>query len=111
MAHRTEFIEYLLELLQDIGSTEARSMFGGFGLFYDGLMFALIADDILYFKTDNKNRNQFENRKLKAFCYERKGKQISLSYHEAPGEVLDDPDEMCAWARNAIDAAKRSAVK
>jgi len=111
MAHRPEFIEYLLELLHDMGAIEARPMFGGYGLFYDGLMFALIADEVLYLKTDEINRIDFENRDLRAFSYERKGKEILLSYNEAPGEVLDEPDEMCIWARNSIDAAKRSAAK
>lgn len=108
MAHRPEFIEHLLWLLHDIGGVEARRMFGGYGLFYDGLMFALVADEVLYFKTDKDNIADFEQLELKAFSYERKGKQIFLSYHEAPGETLDDPDETCTWARNSIEAAKRS---
>lgn len=103
MAHRSEFIEHLLELLHDVGGTEARRMFGGYGLFYGGLMFALVVDEVLYFKTDKDNIADYKQRQLKG-----KGKQIFLSYHEAPGETLDDPDEMCAWARNAIAAAKRN---
>ena len=108
MAHRNEFIEYLLELLHDIDDIDARPMFGGYGLFHEGLMFALVTDDVLYFKTDKNNMADFEQRGLKAFSYERKGKQVFLSYNEAPGEALDDPDEMCAWARNSIAAAKRN---
>jgi len=109
MAQRTEFIEHLLELLQSIDHIAARPMFGGYGLFIDRLMFALISDDVLYFKTDQLTIAAFEQRKLRAFSYLRGGKSISLSYHEAPSETLDDPDEMCAWARDAISAAKRYA--
>jgi len=117
MAHRNEFIEYLLELLQGVGEVKARAMFGGFGLYHyngieqDGIMFALVADDVLYLKTDEKNLPDFEERGLEAFRYERNGKPFSMSYSEAPGEVLDDPDEMVYWARKGIDAAIRNAAK
>ena len=117
MAHCNEFIEYLLELLQGVGMVRARAMFGGFGLYYyngvehDGIMFALVADDVLYLKTDKDNLPDFEQRGLEPFRYERNGKPFSMSYSEAPGEVLDDPDEMTHWARNSIDAAIRSAAK
>ena len=100
MAHSNEFIDYLLELIQGVGEVRARAMFGGHGLyFYDALsqesfMFALIADEVLYFKTDENSRSEFEARELKAFTYERSGKPFSMSYNEAPSEALDDPDEM-----------------
>lgn len=116
MAHSNEFIEYLLELLQSIGEMKARAMFGGYGLYFnslqhDSIMFALVADDVLYFKTDKDSLADFTARKLEAFKYQRNGKQYSMSYNEAPGEVLDDPDEMTRWAKKAIDAAQRCAAK
>lgn len=116
MRQRSEFIEYLLELLQGVGEVKARAMFGGFGLYYhndidqDDIMFALVADDVLYLKTDEANLPDFEQRELQAFRYERNGKPFSMSYNEAPGEVLDDPDEMVHWARKGIDAAIRNAA-
>jgi len=117
MAHSNEFIEYLLELLQGVGEVKARAMLGGYGLyFYDevsqeSFMFALVADEALYLKTDENSRSEFEARGLKAFTYERKGKSFSMSYNEAPGEALDDPDEMTDWANKAIHSARRSAAK
>ena len=111
MRQSNEFIDYLLELLQGIGEVKARAMFGGFGIYHDGIMFALVADDVLYFKTDEGNLQDFAERELEAFTYERNGRQYSMSYHEAPGEALDDPDEMALWARKAINAARRSAAK
>ena len=105
MKHSNEFIEYLLELLQGIGEVKARAMFGGFGLYQNGLMFSLIANKVLYFKTDKSNLHDFEERNLKAFSYKRNGKQILMSYSEAPEEVFDDPDEMTLWALKAINAA------
>ncbi len=113
MARNNEFIEYLLELLQATGDVKARAMFGGFGLYFyntsnhGSLMFALVADEVLYFKTDKINDIDFEQRGLKAFSYERNSKPFTMSYREAPAETLDDPDEMTLWAGKAIDAAKR----
>ena len=109
MDKKGEFIEYLLEQMRDIGPVNARAMFGGHGIYHDGIMFALIADNVLYLKTDETNRHLLEARKLPPFLYERKDKSISMSYNEAPGEVLDDPDEMTYWARSAIAASRRAA--
>ncbi|MBT8119568.1 MAG: TfoX/Sxy family protein [Gammaproteobacteria bacterium] len=117
MGHNNEFIEYLLELLHGVGEVRARAMFGGYGLYYysgfeqGGVMFALIADDVLYLKTDEVNLADFEQRGLEPFSYQRNGKPFSMSYSEAPGEVLDDPDEMVYWAQKGIDAAIRNAAK
>lgn len=111
MRQTNEFVEYLLELLQGIGDVRARAMFGGYGIYHDGIMFALVADEVLYFKTDDSNIQDFEERGLEPFHYQRGDKQVSMSYSEAPGEVLDDSDELIPWARKAIDAARRNAPR
>ena len=111
MINSPEFIEYLLEQMQGVGLVSARAMFGGHGIYHDGIMFALVADDVLYLKTDELNRPEFEARNLPPFLYQRKDKLIRMSYNEAPGEVLDDPDEMTSWAQSAIDASRRSTKK
>ena len=111
MRKKGEFIEYLLEQMQDVGPVNARAMFGGHGIYHDDIMFALVADDVLYLKTDEVNRPEFEARNLPPFLYPRKDRVIRMSYNEAPGEVLDDPDEMTYWARSAIEASRRAARK
>ena len=111
MAQPDEFFEHVLELLQPIGDVCNRRMFGGYGLFYDNLMFALVSNGALYLKTDSQTIATFELLKLKAFSYDRNGKSISLSYHQAPAETLDDSEEMCHWALNAIAVARRQARK
>jgi len=55
MASKSEFVKYLLELLEPFENVTSKSMFGGYGIFKDGLMFALVADDTLYIKTDDFN--------------------------------------------------------
>ncbi|MDH3725633.1 MAG: TfoX/Sxy family protein, partial [Thermoleophilia bacterium] len=67
-----EFAEHVVDLLQAMGPVDARSMFGGYGIFLDGLMFGLIADEVLYLKVDEENRPEFEELGLGAFVYEGK---------------------------------------
>jgi DNA transformation protein len=102
------FVSYVVESLQPLGPVSARRMFGGFGIYLHGTMFALIASDTLYFKVDGGNRSAYEAAGLEPFTYTDKGKPIRMPYHEAPSEGFDDPDVLCAWARDAYAAALRS---
>jgi DNA transformation protein len=104
------FIEYLKDLLNGLGPVTVRRMFGGAGMFVDGVMFALILDDTLYFKADDSNRPDFEAEGLAPFSYSTKdGRNTIMSYWRCPDRLFDDPDEMAAWARKAFGAARRSA--
>lgn len=103
-----EFVRYVVESLRPLGPVMARRMFGGHGIYLDGLMFALIADDELYLKTDAGNRAAYEAAGLEPFTYHGKGKPIRMSYHEAPSEGFDDPVVLCDWAREAYAAALRA---
>lgn len=108
MARGSGFVDFVLESLQPLGGVSARRMFGGFGIYKDGLMFALIAYDQLYLKVDAGNRPAFEAAGLEPFTYSGKGRLIETSYREAPGEGFDDPEILCAWAREAYAAALRA---
>ena len=105
------FVSYVLELMQSIGPVRAKRMFGGHGIFLDDLMFALIADDVLYLKADKETENEFITKGLDAFTYDKKNKTLSLSYFQAPEEALEDNDEMKLWANKAYSAALRAASK
>ena len=109
MTVNASYLKHVMELLEPIGDVTSRAMFGGHGIFHQGNMFALISDDTLYFKADEKNRPDYEARGLGPFSYERKGKQLSMSYYRAPYEALDNPKELCQWAQKAYDAAVRGA--
>lgn len=108
MPNSPEFLAHLKEQLTDIGPVAVRRMFGGAGIFYDGMMFALVANDTMYFKADAENDQRFEDLGLSHFSYEAKGQRRELSYRRAPEEVLDEKDAMTDWARPAIAAALRA---
>lgn len=104
-----DFINYLLELLAPLDGVSAKRMFGGYGLFRDGLMFGLVADDTLYFKVDEQSVVRFTERELEPFTYSKAGKPMQMSYYRAPEETMDSSEEMCEWASVAYAAARRSA--
>jgi len=103
----SEFVDHLTEQFEEFGPVTIRRMFGGHGIFHDGLMFGLVVDDALYLKADQHSRAMFESVGLPAFEYTRRGKRIALSYYLAPGEALEDPLTLAEWARPAFDAALR----
>jgi len=109
--HENPFISHVLELLESIGPVRARKMFGGYGLFLQDLMFALIADDMLYFKADAESEATFCELSLEQFTYIKNGKVFAMSYYQAPEENLEDVNEMRIWARRAFDAALRADAK
>lgn len=108
MSH-SEFANFICEQLAMIGPVTARPMFGGYGLFLDGLMFGLISNDVLYLKTDKINRPNFESLALEPFSYRKGDKLIRMSYSLAPEETLENTAMLCQWANEAYGAAIRSA--
>ena len=108
MARGSEFVDFVLESLQPLRGVSARRMFGGWGIYKDGVMFALIAYDQLYLKVDDGNRPGFEAAGLQPFTYAGKGRPIEMSYREAPSDGFDDPEILCDWARGSYAAALRT---
>lgn len=109
MAADKEFNRFILDLVEPVGGVSLRRMFGGAGLFYDNVMFALIMDECLYFKVDEKTRNDFEAESCAPFSYRAKaGKRALGSYYELPERLYDEPEELAEWARRAVDTALRA---
>lgn len=107
MAARSEYVALVEEILQPVGPVEVRAMFGGHGVFLDGVMFGLIAHDELYLKVDDANRAAFADSGLEAFVYQSGGRSITMSYHRAP-DVLEDWERLEPWVVSAIDASRRA---
>ena len=104
MAVSDEFLEYVIGQLATWGEVRAKRMFGGAGLYYQGKMFGLIADDVLYLKVTDGNRDDYQNAGSKPF-QPYPDQKTTISYWEIPGEVLEDPDELARWAQKAWAAA------
>jgi len=113
MAVSPDYLDFLVDQLQELGPVQVKRMFGGAGLFLDGAMFGLVVDDGLYLKADDKNRPDFEERGLGAFTYQKKSckEPVKLTYFEAPPDVIEEADELCAWGRKSWEAAQRSATQ
>jgi DNA transformation protein and related proteins len=105
-----DFLAYVLEQLGGRGYT-SRRMFGGVGLYSDGLFFALIADDTLYFKVDDSNRADFVARNSEAFRpFPDDPNTVSMSYFRVPVDVLEDADELARWTAKARNVAAAAAA-
>ncbi len=107
MASSKEFVDNLHEVFSLFGPIRTRRMFGGYGIYQNDLMFALVADNVLYLKADDVSRQAFVEQRLSPFEYVRKGKPIQLSYYAAPDELFDDAELAKDWADRAFAAALR----
>ena len=103
-----EFVIHLLDLLRRWAPVAARRMFGGHGLFRGGIMFGLVHDEAVYFKTDDGNRTDYEDAGMAPFRYMRAGKSVALSFHVVPADLLEAGDELAPWAERAYQAALRT---
>jgi len=103
----SEFVANLAEVFAAFGRITSRRMFGGHGIFHDGLMFGLVVNEQLYLKADAVSRQQFLALDLQPFTYQRQGKPTQLSYYLAPEDIFDDPDAARYWADLAFEAALR----
>ena len=106
-----EYVAHIVDLLQFIGPVESKSMFGGFGMLLEGLMFGLVAGNELYLKVDTQNLQDYEDLGLQAFSFEKNGRQFKMSYYQAPEEAMEDAELLIDWASNAYGAAMRAAAK
>lgn len=110
MSNSADFVAYLVELMRDGGhAAVARAMFGGHGLYVDGLFFGIVDGDVLYLRADAGNRAAFGDAAPFEFMT-RDGKRQAMSYLRAPDEALERPDAMAHWVRLALGATLRAAA-
>jgi len=112
MAVSDEFLDYVIDQLSMLGQVTARRMFGGAGLYCDGRMFAVVADDMAYLKVDDSNREDFAKAGSSPFNpYPEKAKGTSYSYYEIPPDVLENPAVLAEWARRSLEIARKGKNK
>ena len=105
MAHGNEYLEYVLEQLAGLPDVRSRRMFSGAGLYQDEVFFGLLFRDTLYFKVNDSNRPDYQARGMAQFRPYQDRPLVSFSYYEVPAEVLEDRDQLTAWARRSVAAA------
>ena len=105
MPRRSDFVDGVAELMAFVDGLKIRAMFGGYGIYQGDCMFALIADDRLYFKADATTRTEFEAQDSGPFTYVARGKSMTMQYYEAPPEVFEEHEAMRYWVQKAYGAA------
>jgi DNA transformation protein and related proteins len=112
MVASDSFAEFLREQLAPLGPLALRRMFGKTGVFCDGVMLGMVTDNTLYFRVDDDNKALFkEAEAFPPLNYAKKGESIDLAFWRAPERLFDEPDELVAWARQALAAAHRVAAR
>jgi len=107
MAVSDEFVDFVVDQLSGWGEVSVRKMFGGAGLYCEGVFFGLIADDVAYLKVDDTNREDFVRAGSSPFNpYPDKAKTTVMSYYDIPVDVLENRDELAKWAQRSLAVAK-----
>jgi DNA transformation protein and related proteins len=104
--------DFIVELFAPFGRVTVRRLFGGAGLFAEGLMFGLVFDGAIFLKVDDASIPDFEREGSVPFVYTRAKSpgrvgRHSLSYWRLPERLYDDPEELVSWARRAFAIAER----
>ena len=111
MSEQQDFATHIVDLLEPFGYCEARRMFGGYGIFHQGLMFGLIARGSLYLESDAESRADFVAEGSSAFSYFKKKRACQLSCYLAPDDFFEDDLAGLRWARLAFDTALRNPAR
>ena len=105
-------VDCIRELFSAFGPVKVRRMFGGAGIYADEVMFALIADDAIYLKSDHKTAPAFDREGCGPFvCAKKDGQRAGMSYRALPQRLYDDPEELARWAAAALGVARQAPAK
>jgi DNA transformation protein len=99
-------IELVKELRSRITafSVTSRKMFGGIGVFSDKVMFALVYDGVLYFKSTPEMAKTYTENTIQFEPPFRR--PIKMPYWSVPENILEDKKLLIEWAGNALEHAK-----
>lgn len=102
--------EALKELFQPFGPVTVKRMFGGAGVYADGLCFAIEAGGEVFLKADAESEETFRSAGSAPFVYMAKGKPMPMSYWRLVAGAYDDPEELMRWAGLGFASARRAAA-
>jgi DNA transformation protein len=105
MAVRAQYLAYLLEQLGQLPDLRSRRMFSGAGLYSGERFFGLVHDDTLYFKTDGSNSADYIAREMPRFMPFPDRPKAVMSYYQVPADIIEDAEELVAWARKSVAVA------
>jgi len=105
-----EYLTYVIDQLDCLGPVQSRRMFGGAGLYFEGLFFAIVADDVIYFKVDDSNRPDYEAEGMEPFR-PFPDKSTVMGYYQIPIDVLESKEALRDWAEKSLRVAERKADK
>lgn len=105
------FLAHLDELLEPLGKISSKIMFGGHGIYCNGIIMGLVIDRAFYLKVDEQTQVLFEAVGSAPFVYQMKMKDVSMSYWSVPEDAMESAEQMLPWAKLAYDAALRNAQK
>src|SRR5262245_48590650 len=112
MAKTSPLLDYLVDHLAPLGDARGRPMFGGFGVYLDGVIIGIIAFDTFFLKADETNRPAFKAAGAQPFTYQRGGEPaVSTGYWECPADVLEEPEQLRSWALTSFAVSRRRAKK
>jgi DNA transformation protein and related proteins len=104
--------DFLIDLFADFGPVTIRRMFSGFGISADGVNFALALRGGLFLRADEQTVPLFQAEGSEPFQYQTRAKTVTVgSYWQLPERLYDDPEELTGWARAALAAAQRAALR
>jgi DNA transformation protein len=109
MAYSEDYLDFIIDQLEEFGPIEPKKMFGGIGFFKEGLMFAMIGYGCFRLKVDDSNKQEYEEAGMLPLVSGTKKK--SMPYWEVPVEVIEDKHELIKWAKKSYAAAQRAKKK
>lgn len=107
MAVSANYVAHVLRLMAQVAPVSYRRIFHGVGLYYQGVQFAIIVHDRLYFRVDDASRMLYQERGMSAFRPGTVSAQES-SFYQLPNDVLENPAELLYWMRTAVEASENS---
>ena len=101
--HDDEIISLLKSSLRDL-EIQSRKMFGGIGIFSEKIMFALIYDDILYFRSTREIASSYSNDSTQ---FQHPSRTSKMPYWSVPQEIINDKSKLSDWGKNSFEHAKK----
>jgi DNA transformation protein len=101
--------DFIHELFAPFGAVTVKPMFGGIGVYAEGLLFALAFDSTLYLRVDAASIPDFEREGSTPFVYPLAKHHVgrpSRNFWRLPERLYDDPDALADWARRALAIAQ-----